>query len=105
MVLEGEVYDNMVNLEMVAKNVNNHFGDEVAFAHNNNTVMVYGVDFNDLKEFVENEFSDFVYDVDHDYDYGYDEYMDDLTVANNRFVLYCHSCMKDCDDCVNCNDY
>ena len=82
--------------------------DTDAFVCCNNTVLVHDVELDKLKEFVErSKFKQLVHSVEYDYDYGYDEYCDPLTVAKDRVVLYCTVLCEDdynkcCDSCLKC---
>ena len=61
------------------------------FVNDNNTLTVYNVNVDKVRNFVNTtKFRDLVHDVAYDYDYGYDDYCDPLTVAKDRVVLYCY---------------
>ena len=61
------------------------------FVNDNNTLTVYNVKVDKVRNFVNTtKFRDLVHDVAYDYDYGYDDYCDPLTVAKDRVVVYCY---------------
>lgn len=104
-----ETYNDEYYLNELKEAVDLLFNTE-CFVNNNRTVMVFDVDLKLLKEFVErSKFNKLVHSVENDYDYGYDEYCDPLTVAEDRVLLYCKSLCElqyyhECDNCGKCYD-
>lgn len=98
-------------MDRFVRRMNEMMNEEVAFGQVNNTVLVFDVNLEDVRDFVQqNGFDNLVNDVQYDYDYGYDEYLDDLTVAYDRVVVFCNvmcemnnDCV--CNNCLCCEDY
>ena len=75
-------------LDTVANAVMGQFGVRAYADYDSRMVTVYDGDVDALRDFVQ-MFGGAVHDVGCDYDYGYDEYLDSLQVADDRVVLYC----------------
>ena len=95
-------------IDELSKAVELLLGGEAFVNYFSKTVTVYKVSLDTLKEFVEmSKFKELVHDVSYDYDYGYDEYCDPLTVAKDRVLLYCKTlceldCTHECNSCFKC---
>ena len=76
-------------LDTVAHMVRGAYGVRAYVDYDSRTVTVYDVDMSTLSDLVSVLGTGVVHDMSYDYDYGYDEYLDPLEVADDRVVLYC----------------